>query len=252
MGADKELIRKRFEASFSRYHRLALVQRDICTELGELAAGLCDPGSVSRAMEIGVGTGFLTSHLARLFPDAKWYLNDISESSRDFLSDNAPLNSKFICGDAENMEFPRNLDLIASASTVQWFDDMPGFASRAAAATNPGGWLVLSTFGPDNFREIRETTGEGLDYYTLAELCGILEAAGYEIASGVEYTRTLCFDTPIDVLRHIKATGVNSLVSTHWGPRQLDAFDEKYRAAYSTDGGVALTYHPILLSARTV
>lgn len=227
-----------------------MVQRDICAELGGLAAGLCDPGSVSRAMEIGVGTGFLTSHLARLFPDAEWYLNDISESSREFLNNNAPLNSTFLCGDAEDMEFPGNLDLIASASTVQWFDDMPGFVSRAAEATNPGGWLVLSTFGPDNFREIRETTGEGLDYYTLAELCGIFEAAGYEVSSCTEYTRALSFASPLDVLRHIKATGVNSLVRTHWGPRQLAAFDDKYRAAHSVEGGVELTYHPILLVTK--
>ncbi len=250
MGTDKHLIRKRFEASFSRYHRLALVQRDICAELGKIAAGLCVRGNVSRAMEIGVGTGFLTSHLVRLFPDAEWYLNDISSLSLDFLRDNMPSHSTFLCGDAENMEFPRHLDLIASASTVQWFYDMPGFALKAAGATNRGGWLVMSTFGTDNFREIRETTGEGLHYHSFSELCGIFKTAGYEIVSGVEYTRTLRFDTPVDVLRHIKATGVNSLVRTHWGPRQLAAFDDKYRKTHSVEGGVTLTYNPILIAAR--
>ncbi len=201
-------------------------------------------------MEIGVGTGFLTSHLARLFPHAEWFLNDISDASETFVAGSVPCCTAFMWGDAENMEFPQGLDLIASASTVQWFDDLPGFARRASAATRPGGWLVLSTFGPDNFREIRNVTGEGLEYYSLAELTGILESAGYEVVSGREYSRVLRFDTPLDVLHHIKATGVNSLRQTRWGRRQLDDFDTRYKAAHSEGESVVLTYHPILIAAR--
>lgn len=250
MAPDKELIRKRFEANFSRYHRLALVQRDICAGLGCMAGELCRSENISRALEIGVGTGFLTAHLTELFPHAEWYLNDISHAAGTFVEGYGSGRTTFVCGDAENMEFPQGLDMIASASTVQWFDDLPVFAGRAAEATDSGGWLVLSTFGPDNFKEIRETTGEGLDYYPLDELCGIFESAGYRIVSRSEYSRSLNFGTPLDVLHHIKATGVNSVSNKRWNRAQLADFDARYRKLFPGSEEVALTYHPQLIIAR--
>lgn len=249
MGADKELIRKRFEASFRSYDRLASVQRDICAELAGLAAEYCN-GSIARAMEVGAGTGFLTSHLQAMFPYAEWYINDISAAAEKYLSAFTSDNVSFLWGDAESIGLPEGMDMIASASTVQWFDDMPGFVARVSSATRQGGWLVLSSFGPENFREIRHAAGEGLDYYTADRLAALCGEAGYEVVALSEYTRTLRFETPLDVLRHIKATGVNSVSNVRWGCRRLAEFEERYMAAYSSDEGVALTYHPMLLIAR--
>lgn len=218
-----------------------------------MAAGVCQAQQVSSALEVGVGTGFLTAHLIPLYPDAKWYLNDITEAAEPFVSKYAGGDrGVYLWGDAEKVVFPPGLDMIATASTVQWFDDLPAFARKAAEATNPGGWLLLSTFGPQNFCEIRSATGEGLDYYRPDQLRQIFGEAGYRIISLTEYTRQLFFDTPLDVLRHIRATGVNSLQRTRWGRGQLSAFDERYRAGFSTANGVTLTYHPILLAAQKI
>ena len=54
----------------------------------------------------------------------------------------------------------------------------------------------LSTFGPDNFEEIRATTGDGLVYYTSAELAGLLKQAGLTIEEQKEYARRLEFGSP--------------------------------------------------------
>jgi malonyl-CoA O-methyltransferase len=247
---DKELIRRRFEANFQRYHRLALVQRKICAELGEMAAGLCGAQDVAAGLELGVGTGFLTEHLMSTYPGARWTLNDISAAAETFVAKYANGNTAYLWGDAEEIAFPGGLDMIAAASTVQWFGDLPAFAAKAARATRPGGWLLLSTFGPLNFREIRSTTGEGLDYYTLDELREIFEQAGYRIHSLAEYTCTLDFDTPIDVLHHIRATGVNSLSKARWGRGRLAAFEKDYRERFSNGRAVTLTYHPQLMVAQ--
>lgn len=158
---------------------------------------------------------------------------------------------EYLWGDAELLPLPGELDMIASASAVQWFDNLPLFIDRAVGSLCCGGYFAFTTFGTDNFREIRATTGEGLHYYTSEQLQELLTAAGYGIVETLEYTRHLPFDTPADVLRHIKATGVNSIRKARWGKQQLMDFETAYREHFSMpDGRVALTYHPILVLAQ--
>lgn len=251
MTTDKELIRKRFEASFATYNELADVQRRICARLSE-RAGKCCAGGVERAFEIGAGTGFLTRCLVSRWPDAKWYLNDLIPAVEDFIAPQvAGVDVEYIWGDAEKIEYPQGLDLIASTSTAQWFEDKAAFARKAASALDPGGYVVLSLFGPDNFREIKATTGEGLVYHSAAELAAIFEAAGFGMLHTEEYTETLTFETPKDVLKYIKSLGVNSVKKTRWGAGKMEEFESRYREMFRTpDGCLTLTYHPILLIGR--
>lgn len=110
---------------------------------------------------------------------------------------------------------------------------------------------MLSTFGPENFREIKAVTDEGLDYYTREQLQELFESAGFLTLETLEYTRSLAFDTPLDVLRHIRATGVNSIRHARWTKRELSDFETRYRNGFrNAEGQVTLTYHPVLLIAE--
>lgn len=114
-----------------------------------------------------------------------------------FSSPTRPDTTYAICGgDAETIALPDRLDLIASASAVQWFDDLPRFARKAGNLLETEGYIVLSTFGPENFREIKAVTDEGLDYYTREQLQELFESAGFLTLETLEYTRSLAFDTP--------------------------------------------------------
>ncbi len=252
MNTDKELIRERFAAGFKRYDRLALVQQRICDRLASLLSEVADGMTPRNGLEVGVGTGFLTRRLLPLFPHARWTLNDIVPAAKAFTDKyTGGYTVEYLWGDAECVVFPKALDLVVSASTVQWFNDLRGFVARVSASLCSGGILALSTFGGDNFREIRATTGEGLEYYTMPALERMLLDADFRILHAEEYTESLLFDTPVDVLHHIKATGVNSLRKVRWGRRQIADFDASYRDRFAlTDGRVPLTYHPILLIAR--
>lgn len=223
--SDKDLLKNRFAANLRSYNSLAVVQERICEELAELI-GTHVPGKITRGLEVGTGTGFLTRRLLERYPDAEWTLNDLVEASECFLQPYVG-GRKTQCywGDAESLPaFGRPFDLIATASTVQWFDDLPAFLNRTQEMLAAGGRLALSTFGPDNFEEIRATTGDGLVYYTSAELAGLLKQAGLTIEEQKEYARRLEFGSPTDVLRHIKATGVNAIRKTRWTPRRADRF----------------------------
>ena len=251
MTTDKQLLKKRFAATFRQYDSLAVVQQEICGQLDEMIGRIC-PGRIGRAMEVGCGTGFLTHYLLRRYPDAEWIVNDLIEESEIYLRPYASGHYvEYLWGDAELLPLPGELDMIASASAVQWFDNLPLFIDRAVGSLCCGGYFAFTTFGTDNFREIRATTGEGLHYYTSEQLQELLTAAGYGIVETLEYTRHLPFDTPADVLRHIKATGVNSIRTARWGKQQLMDFETAYREHFSMpDGRVALTYHPILVLAQ--
>ena len=59
------------------------------------------------------------------------------------------------------------------------------------------------------------------------------------------------FDTPLDVLHHLKDTGVTATNTDPWTPAQLRRFCQAYTARYQdTEGKVPLTYHPLYVGAR--
>lgn len=274
MKHDKTLLRKRFSRNLKTYDTLASVQRDIAGRMGSMLAERVSSDAVSRGTEIGAGTGFLTRHLVRLFPRAEWTVNDLVPESRDYLPSTTPsgIPLRFSAGDGEVFPFENGrFDLIASASTVQWFDDLPDFIARAADGLSENGTLALSTFGPENFREITATTGQGLEYYSLDELTRIITANGLCITAKEEWIEQQCYPTPTDVLRHLRLTGVNAVAAERWTHNRLKKFEADYCAAYAiaetgadaeADAGaenfpsgksgecVTLTFHPIILIAE--
>lgn len=250
MTTDKHLLRNRFAAHFGSYNALAVVQEAICGELDALL-GDCGLTAPRQALEIGAGTGFLTRRLVERYPQARWTVNDLVCEAQPYVEACAGTATvEYLWGDAESIALPSGQDLLASASTVQWFDDLPGFLQHAHALLNSGGVLALTTFGPENFREIKATTGDGLIYYSPEALRELVETSGFTIKNWREYTRQLTFDTPADVLRHIKATGLNAIRKTRWTRNRLAAFEAEYRRQFTdSQGKITLTYHPILFTA---
>ena len=61
----------------------------------------------------------------------------------------------------------------------------------------------------------------------------------------METTEILEFETPKDVLKHIKNTGVNALSDTRWTKSDLINFEEKY--PINANGKYSLTYQPIYI-----
>ena len=243
MRHDKELVKRRFTRSLAAYDSIAVVQREIAVRL----AGLIEShaSSMTKGIEIGAGTGFLTRELVRMYPETRWITNDIVERSRQYIPEGN--NIEFRAADGEYMPLGKDNDLVASASTVQWFDSLKGFISHAAASLASGGLLALSTFGPDNFREITATTGNALEYYPADQIAGWMTETRLEVVVEEQWKQSLTFDSPVEVLRHIKATGVNAIDKKRWTHSRLKQFEDEYRRMYDP---VTLTFDPIIIIAR--
>ena len=250
MEINKEEVEQRFRWSRASYNDNARVQKMIVDRMVPMILS-----SVKRVpekiLEIGCGTGLLTSQLQRTFPNVDLYLNDLVE---ELCYHAATINQvpQTCCfpGDVEKLFLPLSFDLIASASTFQWFTTPEETFMKLSKQLEQNGVLVFSTFGKFNLQEIRLTTGGGLDYRSKEELEKMLKPY-FKIEGMEEELHTLEFDSPLAVLQHLKKTGVNvSGDPTIWTKGRMDAFIKDYNARFAVDGKVTLTYHPFYFVCR--
>lgn len=232
--SDKALIARRFAESAMTYDANAGVQRAIAARLGEMWQA-CRPDTVNPVLEIGAGTGLLTAEIAHVVNPDHIELWDLTP-----LPDSLP-GRKVTC-DAEiriaNVA-PATYSSILSASTIQWFNSPALFLKRASQALTPGGILAISTFTPDNYRELHPYLN-GTPHYISADTLRAILPSDLELLSMSEEKITTEFHNPLELLRHIKLTGVNAMQ-----PGNPDA-----ARAIIAAGITHLTYSPLYLIAR--
>ena len=248
MSMDTALIRQRFSAAAASYEAEALAQRHIADRLWTLAAPRVAPKAA--VLEIGAGTGLLTRRIIEARP-SRLVLNDlyISPQLRQIMDAHPGVVS---CreGNAESLRFEGVFDAVLSASTVQWFDDLPLFLARCARFLPAGGLLAFSSFLPGNLHEVAELTGVGLAYCEVSALQGYL-APHFDLQVLEQGEVTLHFDSPRDVLLHLRHTGVTGIRSVVWGKSRYEAFVKSYHARYADGQGVRLTYRPVYVIAAS-
>lgn len=245
-----ERIVSRFTRALDSYDTHAVAQQAICRRLIGLLRHHTDC-RFRRILEIGCGTGGFTRLLKESCIADEWYLNDICEGCREKVSEIFTTEQPvFIIGDAERAAFRGQFDLIASASAFQWMKHPETFLRRLSAHLSPGGTLLFNTFAPDNLREVRRLTGKGL-IYPAAEQIAEWMKADYRVIHTEEERITLTFSTPMDVLRHLKATGVTATGGEHWTRSHQTDFCRRYTEMFSTeDDKVTLTYCPLYIVAE--
>ena len=237
-------IKQNFQRSLNTYDRDAFVQSHIAETLASYITHHASPPN--RLLEIGCGTGFLTRSLQKWSHLSHYFLNDLNEDARSLFGD----SYHFVSGNAEDCVLPNKLDAIVSASTFQWFHRLPCFFNRAFTLLNSDGILAFSTFGTDHFHELRHLTGNGLSYFPKDELASFLDESGFSLLFSGEETTTIYFEKPLDVLRHLRATGVNGGFQSCWSIKRYHTFTSQYEEFFATEQGIPLTFHPIYMIAK--
>ena len=248
---NKEAVKQGFTGCYGTYTTEAVVQQAIAQRLAALLDAHIDR-IPNQAVEVGCGSGFLTQKVLERFPNAAWLLNDIAPSSKGYVADVAQrcnaVDATFELGDAEAMELPKGIDLFVSSSAVQWFADLEGFLKKLSESMNDGGTIAISTFGPQNLEEVRTLTGSGLSYLSFKEFMYAVNRH-FDIVECTEELSAIYFDEPVEVLRHIKQTGVNGAFRQCWTKGKLARFTEGYKMFHKIKG-YSLTYHPMYVVAR--
>ncbi len=209
---DKQQAAERFDAGRSSYDDNAPVQKAIVDalidDIKRLKADIdiSAPGNV--ALEIGCGTGSLTRRLAPMMRNGFLHLWDTNSVPPEGFDD-----ACFSSCDAELQicrTQARRFDIIATASTVQWFNSPARFIEECLRVLRPGGLLLMTAFLRGNMHELTAASGVTLAVPDLRQWTAMIPD-GFETLSIETADYDMAFNNPVDVLRHLRLTGVNGL-----------------------------------------
>ena len=249
MSIDKALVAQRFAKAGQSYIEQAVVQKQISAQLFEYLKMYC-PQSLPSVLEIGCGSGNLTHLFHSYFQVDQLFLNDLYADVDQHFS--TIQNIAWLIGDIEQLTLPQSLDAVISSSALQWMTDLPTLLHRIHDALKPNAYFGFSTFGSDNLTEIKQLTGQGLNYISLEFLKRQLEQQNFEVLFIEQEVKQIYFDHPKSVLQHLKATGVTATAKSHrWTKQSLQQFYLDYQQFYG-EQGFSLTYHPIYVIARRI
>jgi malonyl-CoA O-methyltransferase len=161
--------------------------------------------------------------------------------------------------DARALPLPdASIDVVFSNLAVQWIEDLPALFDEIRRVMRPGGYLALSTFGPDTLHELRGAWSE-VDraphvsgFADIARVGDAMMLAGFRdpVLDGEHFTLT--YADAKTLMRELKAIGATNADSRR--PRGLtgrsalqrvgDAY-ERHRA----DGVLPATYEVIYAHA---
>ena len=249
MSINKALVAQRFAKAGQSYVEHAVVQKQISAQLFEYLKAYC-PKTFDSVLEIGCGSGNLTHLFQTHFQFEQLFLNDLYADVEQHFS--TIQNIAWLIGDIEQLELPSELDAMISSSALQWMTDLPTLLHRIHDALKPNAYFGFSTFGSDNLTEIKQLTGQGLNYISLEFLKRQLEQQNFEVLFIEQEVKQIYFDHPKSVLQHLKATGVTATAKSHrWTKQSLQQFYLDYQQFYG-EQGFSLTYHPIYVIARRI
>ena len=246
---NKDLIAERFSKAIGTYAQKASVQQQIAEKMIGLLQQHPPASPPDKVVEFGCGTGNYSRLLYRTLQPKQLFLNDLCNGMQACCHDLLERGAVFLTGDAETLDFPEDTALMTSCSALQWFENPEEFLVRCRHRLSRNGYLAFTTFGQENLKEIRSITGQGLPYRSLPQLEAAL-APHYDLVHTEEERLPRRFSSPLQVLYHLKETGVTGTGKHHWTRRELARFCEEYTRLSDDNHSVPLTYHPIYIIAK--
>ena len=210
MNIEKATVAQRFGRSAASYDECTDIQRDIASQLAALALPFIPTGAT--IFEVGCGTGHLTFPLLLNSHCLRYIANDISQEMLTALLSKSNVTNclSTVHGDAETMSWPKDVDVVASASAVQWFAKPLSFVTKAGSVLKCGNVLCFSTFGSNTFTELREAGAIGLSYPHFDDWERAL-TVDFDVKKKLTVTKTRYYDSLNSLFHSIKTSGVNAL-----------------------------------------
>jgi len=153
---DKTFVKRSFNTSAKTYDQYTSIQKSTINELlGQINP---DDFSITRALDIGTGTGNLTAGLIQRFPKAKIYGCDLADSMLVEARKKTAGKGIFSTADAELLPYKENsFELVVSSFTFQWLNDWSRTMNEIKKVIKPGGTFAFSVFGSKTFFELRQS-----------------------------------------------------------------------------------------------
>lgn len=249
----RQRVRESFDRAAISYDAAASLQRLVCEQL---LAGF-QPASVpQRVLDAGCGTGYGLRLLRQRWPRACLVGLDFAPAMLQLARQGT---DALIAADVETLPCADgSFDVWLSSLTVQWCDAARAFR-EAARVLCPGGYLAVSTLGPQTFHELRAAFGIIDDYrHTLtfsepATISDALLGAGFNDINLRRQTQHVYYPDLKTLLHAVKAIGANSVGegarSSLFGKRAWRAVQNAYEC-FRTPEGLPARYDVLIAYAR--
>lgn len=256
---DMRQVRRNFSAAATSYENHDVLHQEVQSSLlARLDFCLDTP---QRILDVGAGTGRGAAFLKQRYPKADVLAMDFAVPLLKQARKHSRWRHKFarVAADARQLPVANDsVDLIHSNLCIQWCDDLPGLFAEWVRVLKPGGYLALTTFGPDTLRELRAAwaqvdenshVGRFLDMHDLGD--AMLAAGLREPVLDVS-RYTLTYANPRDVLRELKGLGAShadvardrALTGKMRLKRMLDAYE-----SMRVDGRIPSTWEVVTAHA---
>lgn len=209
---DKQRVSRQFGSTRPGYDREAATQNDVALRLAGLILEHA-PQPLEMAVEIGAGSGRLTLQYAPLLDIGRLELWDIAPA--DGL-DALPDYCVPVVDDAETrlIETPdASVNLIVSASTMQWFNSPVRAIGHLCRVLRPGGLAALSLYVDGTYSSLARATGISINYVTPAELLAAATPDCKVLYSSLD-SHVETYPSTRALIDHTRRTGVNAVGHT--------------------------------------
>lgn len=256
----RDQIRRAFSRAAHGYEQVAVLQAKVGDLLLERLELLATPPQ--RVLDVGCGSGRLDRLLRKRLPKAELIALDVAlgmlREARRQRGYWRPI--RHLAGDACALPLAdASVDLLVSNLCLQWVEDLDRALVEFRRVLRPGGWLLLSSFGPDTLHELREAWRAADDREHVHRFVPIQQLGDRMLALGwvdpvLDSERyTLLYDDARQLMRELKAIGAgNALHDRRRGltgksglQRMLAAYESRRR-----DGRLPASYEVLFAQAR--
>jgi malonyl-CoA O-methyltransferase len=235
---DPRQIRRAFGRAAKTYAKHAALQREVEDRLLERLEYV--ERTPQRVLDIGCGLGRASSLLRKRWKSAQTVALDLALPMlrRVHTGWRHPLAR--ICADARALPLAdASIDVLFSNLCIQWIDDVPALFEEFRRVLRPGGYLAISTFGPDTLYELRAAWAAAdraphvSGFVDIARVGDALMAAGFRDPVLDAEHFTLTYTDAASLMRELKAIGATNadarrmrgLTGKNHLRRALDAYE---------------------------
>lgn len=253
-------IRRSFSRAASGYEQTARLQAQVGDLLLERLDLLSAPPA--RILDVGAGTGRLSGLLKRRYPKAEVLALDLSLGMLRLAKRHGSWwrSLRQIAGDAQALPLADgSVDLLVSNLCLQWVDQLDAAFHEFRRVLRPGGWMLISSFGPDTLIELRDAWRAADDaehvhvFRDMQELGDRVLAQGFSNPMFDVERYTLNYPDTRALMHELKAIGaVNALAERRRGLTGKSAF-ARMQAAYELhrrDGTLPASYEVVFGQAQ--